>query len=128
MDSYRTNRCGSYQMNTCHNTNPRCVYQPQPIRNRRMTPDCDTMPDYDRKPDCNRMPDCGRKPDCDRMPDCDQTPDCNCGDRNKHMAHMPVGIGYVPMQKWEKMYEPVTVLCQGTAFPSLNLIFCGVRG
>ncbi len=55
-------------------------------------------------------------------------PDCGCGDKNEHMRHMPVGIGYVPMQKWEEMYDPATALCQGTAFPSLNLIFCGKRG
>lgn len=52
----------------------------------------------------------------------------DCGDKNEHMRHMPVGIGYVPMQKWEEMYDPATALCQGTAFPSLNLIFCGKRG
>lgn len=122
MDSYRSNRYGGYQTNNCRNQSPRCVYQSQPMRNPRMTPDCDRMQNCGRKPDCDRMP------DCDRRPDCDKAPDGNCDDNNRHMAHMPVGIGYVPMQQWEKMYDPSTALCEGTAFPSLNLIFCGVRG
>ncbi len=88
-------------------------------------------------PDCGcgnkpSMPDCG----CKEMPmesdcGCASIPrrnNCRCGDPNEHMRHMPVGMGYVPMQKWEEMYDPATALCQGTAFPSLNLIFCGKRG
>ena len=78
------------------------------------------------------MPDCG----CKEMPmesdcGCASIPrrnNCRCGDKKEHMRHMPVGIGYVPMQKWEEMYDPATALCQGTAFPCLNLIFCGKRG
>lgn len=46
----------------------------------------------------------------------------------KRYKDKPVGMAYVPMQLWEKLYDPENALCQGTAFPSLNLIFCGVRG
>lgn len=51
-----------------------------------------------------------------------------CKDENAHMRHMPVGMAYVPMQQWEQLYDPETALCQGTAFPELNLKFCGSRG
>ena len=54
--------------------------------------------------------------------------DYSCKDNNPHMRHMPVGMGYVPMQKWGTLSDPETSLCQGTAFPELNLIFCGSRG
>lgn len=41
---------------------------------------------------------------------------------------MPIGMAYVPIQEWGELYEPCVALCQGTAFPNLNLIFCGARG
>lgn len=53
---------------------------------------------------------------------------CDCSDNNPHMKHMPVAMAYVPMQKWADLNDPETALCQGTAFPDLNLIFCGSRG
>ncbi|MDD6327326.1 MAG: spore coat associated protein CotJA [Eubacteriales bacterium] len=52
----------------------------------------------------------------------------DCRDDNPHMRHMALGMAYVQMQPWECLSEPDTALCQGTAFPSLNLIFCGIRG
>lgn len=52
---------------------------------------------------------------------------CSCKDNNSHMGHMPVGMAYVPIQQWGKLYDPGTALCEGTAFPDLNLIFCGSR-
>ncbi|MGN0391098.1 MAG: spore coat associated protein CotJA [Wujia sp.] len=144
LDSYRNNRFGGYTGNNYRGGTPRCVSADPPCRSRCVTPnescyntrkpDCDRRPDYDRRsdcdrrPDCDRKPNCGRKPDCDRKPDYNRKPDCDCDDNNKHMQKMRVGIGYVPMQKWGEMYDPSTALCQGTAFPDLNLIFCGVRG
>ena len=37
----------------------------------------------------------------------------------------PIGICYVPMQKWEKIYDEDTAYSVGTLFPSLNLPFLG---
>lgn len=54
--------------------------------------------------------------------------DTGCKDNNSHMRHMPLAMGYVPMQSWGDLYDPATAICQGTAFPDLNLIFCGSRG
>lgn len=53
---------------------------------------------------------------------------CDCSDNNKHMKHMPLAMAYVPVQNWGELYDPETALCEGTAFPDLNLIFCGGRG
>lgn len=52
----------------------------------------------------------------------------SCKDENRHMRHMPVGMCYVPMQEWEELYSACQGLEVGTAFPSLDLEFCGVRG
>lgn len=52
----------------------------------------------------------------------------DCRDDNPHLGKMPLGMAYVPMQKWGELYDPKTALCQGTAFPDMNLIFCGSRG
>ena len=122
MDSYRNYGCGRGR-----GMNPRGANGGYPCSGSgRCVMPGDTM--Y-RKPS---MPDCG----CKEMPmesdcGCASIPrrnNCRCGDPNEHMRYMPVGMGYVPMQKWEEMYDPATALCQGTAFPSLNLIFCGKRG
>lgn len=50
-----------------------------------------------------------------------QRDNCSCDDK-------PIGMAYVPVQIWKKLYTPDNALFQGTAFPSLNLVFCGVRG
>lgn len=42
--------------------------------------------------------------------------------------HTPLAMAYVRMQEWCSLYNPDEALCNGTAFPDLNLIFCGVRG
>lgn len=52
----------------------------------------------------------------------------DCRDSNVHMRNMPLGMCYVPVQEWENLYSPCNSLKQGTAFPCLDLIFCGVRG
>lgn len=50
-------------------------------------------------------------------------------DRNsENERRMPLGISYVPWQEFSKMYEPMKALERGTAFPELDLPFCGVRG
>ena len=54
--------------------------------------------------------------------------DCDCKDSNSHMRHFSVGIGYVPMQEWGELYDMENGFCEGTIFPELNLIFCGIRG
>ena len=36
-----------------------------------------------------------------------------------------LGICYVPMQKWEQIYDEDTAFSIGTLFPSLNLPFLG---
>ena len=144
LDSYRNYGCGRGRNMNPRGTNgsypysgsSRCVMPSDAMCRKSAMPDCGCgnkpmMSDCS----CKEMPmksDCG----CGEMPiktDCgcasvSRRSNCDCGDKNEHMRHMPVGMGYVPMQKWEEMYDPATALCQGTAFPSLNLIFCGKRG
>lgn len=40
----------------------------------------------------------------------------------------PVGMAYVPWQKFRQVYEPSKGLCQGTIFAELDKPFCGRRG
>lgn len=37
-------------------------------------------------------------------------------------------MAYVNFQKWGKLYDMPQALCEGTAFPDLNLVFMGTRG
>lgn len=41
---------------------------------------------------------------------------------------MPIGMAYVPWQKWQKIYDPNIALKAGTIFEELNLPFLGARG
>lgn len=55
---------------------------------------------------------------------------CNCVDdassiSNDALRGMPVGMGYVPWQQWECVYNPAEGLARGTIFPSLDLPFYG---
>lgn len=43
-------------------------------------------------------------------------------------GRFPIGMGYVPMQKWGDLYSLEQGLCEGTIFVELNQIFCGKRG
>ncbi len=108
MNGYMPGRAcqGGQEKNVNKNTNSSCGCSSSP-RN-----DCGCKHTHSDEAHCNRAPES----------------DCDCKDENKHMRHMPVGIGYVPMQQWCSLYDPETALCQGTAFPELNLIFCGSRG
>lgn len=47
-----------------------------------------------------------------------------CGTQSPH----PVGMAYVPSQEFGELYDAKKGLREGTMFPALNLIFCGVRG
>ena len=40
----------------------------------------------------------------------------------------PIGMAYVPSQEFGELYDAKKGLREGTMFPDLNLIFCGVRG
>ena len=54
--------------------------------------------------------------------------DYDCFDEFLNLNAMPLAMAYVPMQQWNDLYKPKTAICEGTAFPDLNKIFCGVRG
>lgn len=54
---------------------------------------------------------------------------CECKDnssaRNDPLHGMAVGIGYVPWQEWDCVYNVEEGLARGTIFPSLDLPFYG---
>lgn len=55
---------------------------------------------------------------------------CNCVDdatslQNDPLRGLAVGIGYVPWQQWECVYNVDEGLSRGTIFPSLDLPFYG---
>lgn len=41
---------------------------------------------------------------------------------------LPLAMAYLPMQKWEMLYEPEMALRQGTLFAKLDLPFVGKVG
>ena len=59
--------------------------------------------------------------------------DCGCGSRassangfgNALLCDAPVGMAYVPMQKFGTTYEPQKALMAGTIFPELDKPFTG---
>lgn len=40
---------------------------------------------------------------------------------------MPIGMLYVPYQKWERIYDPQVALARGTIFEALDKPFIGER-
>ena len=62
--------------------------------------------------------------DCDR---CSSNTNNGNIDRNS-IDNLPVAMAYVPMQRWERVYEPERGLKEGTMFPELNLPFKGYQG
>jgi hypothetical protein len=64
-----------------------------------------------------------------QIQNCHSDNDEEAPSRHHHRKeHMPIGMAYVPMQEWSEMYDACEGLYEGSAFPELNLIFCGVRG
>ena len=63
----------------------------------------------------------------DRYNGC-QTAGNECKKNKDCAGDCPVGMAYVPSQEFKKLYDANKGLMEGTMFPDLNLIFCGVRG
>ena len=72
---------------------------------------------------------CSRQGQRQQMPNPSVVQNTPCKDRHHHdHDEFPIGMGYVPMQKWGDLYTPEKGLCEGTIFVELNVIFCGKRG
>ena len=53
---------------------------------------------------------------------------CDCGEpEGEFPPEMPVGMAYVPMQRWEKIYDSSQALERGTIFKALDKPFYGER-
>lgn len=84
---------------------------------------CDQMPN---SCSCGSMPDnqntCGMsQSEIANQCQNDSAGDC-CTDP---LYGMPLAMGYVPWQQWNKIYDPCDGLANGTIFPELNLQFYG---
>ena len=51
--------------------------------------------------------------------------DDNSPNGNIDCGSMVVGMAYVPIQEWNKIYEPSEALSRGTQFPELDKPFFG---
>ena len=60
----------------------------------------------------------------DRVPQDTPTPQCPAT-KSRLPEDMPIAMAYVPVQFWEKPYDPQTGLSRGTIFPSLDKPFIG---
>lgn len=85
---------------------------------------------------CNSMSqsmDSGRSCGCNSTsPAMDAGRSCADGMTMQHTHNRydkePLAMAYVPWQHFGELYPPCKALSEGTAFPDLNQIFCGVRG
>lgn len=49
----------------------------------------------------------------------------NCDISAMPLDILPIAMAYVPMQKWQRLYEPDVALDRGTLFSELDLPFIG---
>ena len=57
---------------------------------------------------------------------CENTPSSING--NMRLDGLPLAMSYLPMQKWENLYDPEVGLSRGTIFCCLDLPFTGKEG
>lgn len=49
-------------------------------------------------------------------------------ENQRNNSSCPLAMACIPSQEFNELYDAREGLCQGTMFPELNLIFCGMRG
>lgn len=61
---------------------------------------------------------------------CFRQPDTTCKESDPllHADHLPLGMAYVPCQKFDNTFHLCDALHMGTIFPALCMPFCGKRG
>lgn len=134
--------CGCMKDKDCMNDR-NCMNDMDGMKDRNRMNDMRCIKDRNRMNDMgcmknrNRMDDMGCMKDRNRMDDMRCMKDRNCmnekcngcdADSSMHndpIYGMPVGMGYVPWQQWEEIYNPCDALKAATIFPSLNLPFYG---
>lgn len=50
---------------------------------------------------------------------------CQVFGEGEVLDRLPLAMAYVPMQRWEQLYEPAVALDRGTLFCKLDLPFKG---
>ncbi len=155
MNNYRNmNQRSNYgrPMNNMHSNCGRPMGRPSNNDNS----DCKHTHSHNHNSDCNHSHSHDHSSDCNHSHSHDHSSDCNhnhnyisdckdhsnvintitsiingsddCKDNNPRLSGMPLANAFVPTQPWCKLYDKKEAICQGTAFPNLNLIFCGSRG
>ena len=76
----------------------------------------------------NRNSNMNRNMNCNNDSNMRSRNDYDCNKELLNLNRMPLAMAYVPMQEWGELYKAETAIREGTAFPDLNKIFCGVRG
>ena len=104
-------------MNNMNNRHTSCCGNGQYDRNRGNNCRCGNMP----SPGMNQNGGCARD-NCHRR---NYGCDADSSMHNDPLCGMPIGMGYVPWQQWDKIYDICDALNAGTMFPELNLPFCG---
>ena len=100
------NRGSRYNTKNCYQQNTR--YENMNYMHDSMDCGCNTAPNYTMNKSCNCAEDC---PATSRDP----------------LGGMPLGMGYVPWQQFENLYEECEALYHGTIFCDLDLDFYGMR-
>ena len=80
------------------------------------------MFNYDSVTNCDKS---GAHSQCRMSDGCSQYSGCSINERSWGLENYPLAMVYSPLQKFEKLYDTETALCNGTIFEELDLPFNG---
>ncbi len=71
---------------------------------------------------------CMQRPQLPEPPHTNTGSSCGCAVQRPMQPDMPIAMAYVPMQRWNQVYDMSRGLTRGTIFPELQKPFCGRGG
>ena len=66
---------------------------------------------------------CMQRPHLPEPPHTNTGSSCGCAVQRPMQPDMPIAMAYVPMQRWNQVYDMSRGLTRGTIFPELDLPF-----
>ena len=66
---------------------------------------------------------CMQRPQLPEPPHTNTGSSCGCAVQRPMQPDMPIAMAYVPMQRWNQVYDMSRGLTRGTIFPELDLPF-----
>ena len=66
---------------------------------------------------------CMQRPQLPEPPHINTGNSCGCAVQRPMQPDMPIAMAYVPMQRWNQVYDMSRGLTRGTIFPELDLPF-----